>query len=208
MVAQAIRERRSIREGFSGEAVPTPVLEEIVTSGLLAPSSKNAQPWRVHVVVDRQLLNRVAESVQTAKHAADYAPLDPRTGLPREWSSTVAESARVLKEAPVAIFVENIGRFSAGRTAVAEADRSYREDALVGYSLELIGLGAMVQNMWLTANSLGLAGVFMGDVLVAEADIKTALGLNGDLTGVLALGRSSAEAVPKSMASDRVRWHT
>ncbi len=60
--------------------------------------------------------------------------------------------------------------------------------ALTGYGFEMIGLGAMMQNMWLAARAQGLEGVFMGDVLVAEAAIQSRLGFRGDLVGVLALG--------------------
>lgn len=40
-----IRDRRSIRS-YQDKAVPKHMLEEILHAGLLAPSSKNRQPWR------------------------------------------------------------------------------------------------------------------------------------------------------------------
>lgn len=208
VLVRAIRERRSVRDGFTEEPISRDLIEEIVTSGLSAPSSKNAQPWRIHVVTQRDRLDRIAAAVRNAKHADDYAPLDPATGRPREWNSTVSKSAEVLGEAGIGLFVENTGRFSSGRKTVAEADHEYREDALVGYSFELIGLGAMIQNMWLTAHVRGLRGVFMGDVLVAEPEIRELLDLRGDLAGVLALGYSTGDPVPKKLEPDRVRWHS
>lgn len=203
----AIFLRRSIRSGFEDREVTPDVVDRIVASGLCAPSSKDAQPWRIHIVTDIGTLTELADAVQDAKHAASYVPIDPATGRARHWQSTVAESASVLRSVPLALFVENTGRFSDGRHTVARADDSVRASALVGYSFEMIGLGAAVQNMWLAAVSLGLVGVFMGDVLIAEDEIRSRLGMRGDLVGVLALGYGSPESFPKQVAEDRVVHH-
>ena len=85
------------------------------------------------------------------------------------------QSADVLAQVSLGLFVENIGAFSAGRHTVAAAPDAYRVNALVGYGFEMIGLGAAIQSMWLAAGELGLAGVFMGDVLIAEDAIRERL---------------------------------
>ena len=189
-------------------AVPEDAVDQIVQCGLAAPSSKNAQPWRLHVVTSRELLGELAGAVQHAKFGDIYVPIDPATGQPRpDWPSTVAESARVLGSVSMGIFIENSGKFSDGRRTVATARDEVREDALVGYGFELIGLGAAIENMWLAASALGLAGVFMGDVVIAEAAIRARLGLAGDLCGVLALGYAAHPDHPKRMEEDRVVRH-
>jgi len=68
-VIAAMLARRSIREGFDGQPIPGPVLREIVRCGLAAPSSKNAQPWRMHVVADRATLAGLADAVEQAQDA-------------------------------------------------------------------------------------------------------------------------------------------
>lgn len=193
-----ICDRRSVRSGFTRDPVPPAIVEEIVRCGLSAPSSKNAQPWRIHVVTDEAILDEIAETVSSAKHADSYVPIDPRTGENRpEMVSTVAESAEVLRAVPLALFVENTGAFSAGRSAVANAEPAKLENALVGYGFEMVGMGASIQSMWLAAHYRNLAGVFMGDVVIAETFIRDRLGMDGDLVGVLALGKSSDEPFPK-----------
>jgi nitroreductase len=200
--------RRSRREGFLAEPVPTAVIEQVVACGLAAPSSKNAQPWRIHVVTNRNALQAIAGDVDCGKGPDQYVPIDPATGENRpDWDSTVSESAQVLREVPLGLFVENGGRFSNGRHTVATSRDDIREDALIGYGLEMVGLGAAIQNMWLAAESLGLSGVFMGDVLIAEDAIRERLGMRGDLVGVLALGFSGMKPYPKQMADDRVVHH-
>ncbi|MBF6619590.1 MAG: nitroreductase family protein [Patulibacter sp.] len=203
-----IRRRRSIRSGFSDRPVPASTIDRIVGCGLAAPSSKNAQPWRLHVVDRRPLLSALATAVAHAEGADQYVPIDPTTGRPRpNWQATVRESADVLASVPLGIFLENSGRFSDGRRTIATADPDVRENALVGYGLEMLGLGASVQSMWLAAEHEGLRGVFMGDVLIAEDAIREHLGMRGDLVGVLALGYSSAPPAPRRRVDDRVVRH-
>lgn len=204
-----INDRRSIRAGYEGGCVPEPMVEAIVTAGLMAPSSKNAQPWRLHVVQSPAALGEIAERVRCARDLETYVPVDPATGLPREdYGSTVVESADVLQQVSLGLFVENLGCFSRGRRMLSCLDGDRIAKALVGYTFEVVGIGCAIQNMWLTAESFGLRGVFMGDIVIAEDWIGAKLGLDGDLVGVLALGYSAAAPWrPRYMEPDRVVWH-
>ncbi|MEW5982598.1 MAG: nitroreductase family protein [Acidobacteriota bacterium] len=213
-VVEAIVTRRSIRGGFSSSPVDREVLENIVRCGLAAPSSKNARPWRFHVVTDCALLMEVSVLVEQAEGRDEYVPCDPTTGRPWEtWRSSVDESAAVLKAAPAAIFVENLGIFSRGRATLIQAAPAALAASIVGYSFEVMGVGAAVQNMWIAAVSLGLGGVFLGDVLVAETEIRRKLGIPCELAGALVLGYPAQGTVPAAtvraeLDPDRVRWLT
>jgi nitroreductase len=211
-VTRAIIERRSIRAGFSSSDIPRETLKEIIACGLAAPSSKNAQPWRLHVVTDRAMLGALADEVVAAPGADSYVPHDPVTGEPDDrWVSTVGESAEVLRSCAAAIFIENTGEFSRGRRTLASVPTEHLARSITGYTFEVIGLGAAIQNMWVAATALGVRGTFMGDVVVAEDTISSALGVAGDLVGVLALGYSEAgpHRVRSIDPSDpaRVVWH-
>ncbi len=208
-VLETITERRSIRRGFADRDVPDDVVERIVRCGLCGPSSKNAQPWRFHVLRDRAVLGRLADAVQFAANADTYVPVDPATGIPRsDWQSTVSESAGVLRQVPLGIFVENRAEFSRGRAMLAAVGPTKLSKALVGYTFEIIGIGAAVENMWLAAEAFGLRGVYMGDVVIAEQAITETLEIIGDLVGVLALGYSDAEPwIERVFEPDRVVWH-
>lgn len=209
---ELILSRRSVREGYRDADVPTELLERVLDAGLSAPSSKNAQPWRLHVVTDRQALVAAAGWVGSARGAPGYVPHDSRAGS-AGYSSTVAESAHVLAIAPAAIFIENLAPFSGGREKLAHLAPEHLSASLEAYTFEVIGLGAAIENMWLAARSLGLAAAFMGDVVVAEADISPWLDLVGDLVGVLVVGWSDG---PVRRPQDdrpwpdlpRVTWHS
>lgn len=211
-VTEAILRRRSVRTGFSDMSVPTEIILDILRCGLAAPSSKNAQPFRFHVVTDGDLLDEMACAVEGARDTETYVPHDPVTGRPRpEWPSTVLQSAAALRSARVAIFIENSGAFSRGRQALVIATREALEVSIVGYGLEILGVGAAIENMWIAAVAHGVSGVFMGDILIAESLIKARLGIECDLAGVLALGYTTGEElVPQQTRGEldpaRVHW--
>src|SRR5689334_18937504 len=79
-ILDALRRRRSIRYGFDDRPIARGELAEVITCGLAAPSSKNAQPWRFHVVTDRATLRALADAVASAPTIDTYVPHDPRTG--------------------------------------------------------------------------------------------------------------------------------
>ena len=184
---KAILTRRSVRRDAPGGVVAPDVIEVVLRCGRAAPSSKNTRPWELHVVSTRDVLGAIAEDMSAAEGADRFVPLDPATGQKRDWESTVEESAATLRSASLAIFVENRGVFSRSRRAVASVPPELVDDALIGYALEMIGHGAAIENMWIAATALGLAASFMGDVLVAEDQVKRRLGFVGDLVGALAL---------------------
>ena len=212
-VTQLILDRRSVREAFTDRQVPDQVLDEIVRCGLAAPSSKNARPWRLHVVSDQQVLQELAAAAATAEGADSYVPRDPRTGLIRtDWPSSVVESAAVLASVPTGIFIENLGEFSFGRSTLASVPRENLAGSLIGYTFEILGIGTAVMSMWLAANSLGVQAAFIGDICVAETAIKARLGITQDLVGVLALGYSELPAPETRVRykiddERRVVWH-
>ncbi|HEX4805801.1 MAG TPA: nitroreductase family protein [Conexibacter sp.] len=207
-MVEAIHTRASLREGFDRRPVPADVIERILRCGLAAPSSKNAEPWQFHVVDDPPTLAGLADAVQHAKDADRYVPFDPVGGRRHtRWPSTVAQSAAVLRAAPLGLFVENRGPFGGGRRGLVASRGAHLEAAAVGYTFEVLSLGAAIQNLWLGATGEGLAGVFMGDVVIAEETIRRELRMRGDLVGVLALGYPRVRPTPRMPSLDRVTRH-
>ncbi len=158
------------------------------------------------------MLNQIADLVMEAGDQDAFVPKDPLTGRPRpEFDSTVAESSEILREVSTAILIENLGKFSISRSVLAASDRGDFEDILLGYALEIIGIGAAIENMWIAGHARGVEGTFMGDPLIAEAGIRKLLGIENDLAGVLALGLVD-EPVVQTREVDvldpgRVKWH-
>jgi nitroreductase len=211
-VIDIILGRRSVRENLLRDPVPRGVIEDVVRCGLAAPSAKGARPSRFHVVTSTDLLANFAEAMRNSDDVDDYLPFDPATGRPRpQLASSVLASASILAAAPLAIFVENTGVLSRGRGALLEASPRAQADCIVGYTFEIIGVGAAVENMWLAAEAHGLSGVFLGDALIAEDEITRGLSISGDLIGALVLGytrpEKNVERVDDSSGTDHVVWH-
>ena len=203
-----ILERRSVRSGFRSESIPSDHLQLIADCGLAAPSSKAAQPWRLHLVTARNLLTQVAALVTAAEGGDAFVPIDPTTGAPHQWESTVVESADIFRAVPAAIFVENLGPVSGGRAHAAAAPAHLRQNMLIGYGLEYLGLGAAIENLQLAATALGYGTTFVGDIMIAAPGICDLFGMTGDLVGAVTIGRSDTPANPRRLASDRLVYHT
>ena len=57
-----IRMRRSIRE-FSDKNIAEEEVNKIIEAGICAPSALNQQPWEFIVITDKEVLNKLSESL-------------------------------------------------------------------------------------------------------------------------------------------------
>lgn len=189
LVLGTIYSRHTNRLAFKNCVVPIEVINNILAAGESAPSSKNAKPWRFHLVSDKDKIKDLARMMFEHPEAEQYVPRDLETGEPKpDWLSTVDESAALLALAPSAIIVENSGNFSGGRITVASAPDELRSGALITYALEMMGVGAAIENMVLAAHAQGLGVAFMGDIQIAEDQIREVYGIEGDICGVMCFG--------------------
>jgi len=65
-----IKTRRSVRR-YSGQPVPTHIVEDIIDCGRLAPTARNEQPWEFVAVSDAELRGRIAGIAEYGKFIAD-----------------------------------------------------------------------------------------------------------------------------------------
>lgn len=154
-VIEAIKTRRSIRQ-FRKEPVSDDLLNQILESGLWAPSGKNNQPWKFAVIRDSSLKGSLASLTH--------------------YSSTI-------KNAPVCIAV------------FLDHSRVYDR------TKDVQAIGASIQNMLLTTHSMGLGGVWLGEILKNREKVEEILGVGDEfeLMAVIALGHPTG----KSLRSER-----
>lgn len=204
---KTITSRRSIRK-FKPDAIVRSDIEALIVCGLHAPSSKNAQPWRFHVVVDKQLNQNVIDLLLANKNVSNSVAIDPKTGKYLEaYNPTVLESIEVLRQAPLTIYVENVAPFSAGRDKFLSS--KFQADSVYGYEFEMIGLGAAIENILLAAHAKHLGAVFMGDIVLEDKKIAALLSMQGDLVGVIAIGKPAQKKLwDKPLEPGRLIWHT
>ncbi|GAA1542381.1 hypothetical protein GCM10009762_14800 [Dermacoccus barathri] len=165
-LGQVIAGRRDIRR-YRPDPVEPELLERVLEAGHSAPSVGHSQPWRFVVV-------RSPETRERAAHLADTARLrQARDLLPERAARLLDLKLEGLREAPIGIVVACDRRTQAngvlGRATFTETD--------------VWSCACAIQNMWLTARSLGLG---MGWVTLFEpSDLA---GLIGAPEGVETLG--------------------
>lgn len=147
---KAIEERHSCRT-----YLPTPIsneiIEQIVDAGRLAPSAKNAQPWKfVAIKTDKK-----------AAHISDILKkyyIDNKDSANAKGASSVYATANIMKDCPVGIFIF---------TDSEDIDR----DKIESIS-DILSIGAAVEHMMLKATDLGLGCLWVCDTYYVHKEIS------------------------------------
>ena len=185
-----IRTRRSIRS-FTKQKVTDLDIQTILECGLQAPSSKNSNPW-FFVLTRGKGKDQIASWIEDGaqKNKSTRVPMDPKTGkMAKGAFDSTAESVQTIREASVLVLFFNRAPMSGGYKNVLANPRGDR--SLYVYAGEMIGIGAAVQNMLLSAHALGLGAVFMADSYPGRIAVKEALNTDAEMIGSIAIGYPS-----------------
>lgn len=182
----AIRNRRSCRK-FSPEPVKDEDLRNIIEAGSWAPSPANNQPWEFVILTDQEIKNRLHAACLKSKEEAFQ-----KSG----WRWLGKYEIDFLLHAPMIVAV-------LGDPAKTGVDQFIGESS-DGYKY---ACAAAIQNMLLTAHSLGLAGLWY--TLFDQKAIKGLLGVPDDRTvcALVCLGKPSAEPLqtPRKPVDELIR---
>jgi len=156
--------------GFTKQKVTKKQLEQIVEAGLRAPSSKNAQPWYL-VVLQGKEKDKVADCIRDDMKKYACVPTNVTDGkkLKGMFDST-NESIKIIEEASAIILIFNREVYSKGFSEAKGKRIDVRK--LYTYAVEILGLGACMQNILLAAHAQGLGAVAMADVYPGAVKIK------------------------------------
>ncbi|MDI6815679.1 MAG: nitroreductase family protein [Actinomycetota bacterium] len=185
---EAIFTRRTVRE-FQPKSVPRDILEKVIEAGTAAPSPLNSQPWRFMVVAGEKRDELVKILRKFPAYLADILALYPKEA---EYISeeSITDFAKDLGRAPVVVIVYMGKR---------------RSD--YAHKIDLLACGAAIQNMQLTAWSLGLGSVCLTSTLWIESEIMVHLGLKDfELVTVLPMGYPVAEPAATPRNPDVTTW--
>ena len=188
---EAIWRRKSTRT-FSKEQIDIAVLKDILMAGIQAPSPKNVQPWRFLLVdkeEDRMKIADILEDrLKIIKDENEFR------GVHRPDILSAFESARVIREAPVLIFV------------YLDHEKCKGYDDNVNWELNakdfecthIMAVGAAIQNILLAATAKGIDSLWIGDVFYAYDGLCKYLGSKGSMMSAIALGYSTMDTREKS----------
>jgi nitroreductase len=186
---EAIAARRSIRR-FKGDAVPEEALQAVLTAATQAPSAKNRQPWRFHVVQGAQRGEMVRVMREGIARMKDQGV---NTG-------SALGSARVMETAPVTVFVFN-----------PEGMHPWLARSMEQMFMDVVNIqsvGAAIENMLLAALDLGLGSLWICDVFFAYEELCGWLGEGGQMIAAVCLGYADERptARERRAAAEVTRW--
>jgi nitroreductase len=176
----AIAARRSIRQ-FKDQPLPEEVLGQILHAATLAPSGKNRQPWRFHVVQGEKR----AEMVRVMREG--IARLEREYGVE---PGSAYGTASVMAQAPVTVFVHN--------PYAGTWDDPGGIPGILQTLADVQSAGAAIQNMCLAAQALGVGSLWICDVYSAIEELCAWLGETHQLVAAVALGYASEAPGPRA----------
>jgi nitroreductase len=186
---EVIAARRSIRK-FKDVPLPESVLRQILTAATLAPSGKNRQPWRFHVVSGEKreemvrVMRQGIENMKASGHDIGSAE----------------GTARVMAQAPVTVFVFNPQGL---HPWLARSIDQMFEDLV-----NIQSIGAAIQNMLLAAQELGIGSLWICDVFYAYKELRSWLGVEGEMIAAISLGYADEGpgARPRRTVDQVAKW--
>lgn len=208
--------RRSIRR-FRPELPPRALIEQVVAAAITAPSASNKQPWRFCVVTDRGRIVAMREAVQAALDRVLAALPDP---LARREIEAYGRYFVRFEDAPVVIapMYRPLAVLShlLGTTPLGDDDAG--DDTALGPRVRrleqcsgLVSTSLALQNLLLSAHTLGLGASCMTGPLLAAPEIEALLGMRGDwrLACLVPLGHpdEAPEAPRRKSAAAVLRWY-
>lgn len=174
-VREIIAARHSCRS-FEAEKLNDEDLGAILLAGAQAPSSGNRQPWRFLILSDAAMRHDISCCM---RECVDNNALESNHVLGAGEIGSIRVSARVIDEAPIVVLVYYSGN------SISNNGTTHNPFTLV----DMQGIGACIQNMALAAEEMGIASLWICDVLYAEKAIASTVGFSGlPLAAALALG--------------------
>lgn len=179
---EVIKNRRSIRK-YKNTPIPKEQVREILQAGMLAPSSKNRQPWRF-IVVTGASKEKSCNVMEKGILREKISPFIPDSS---PYITGAEHTLQIMRQAPVIIFIVN--------EIAASFDKTPTMDERVSEICNAQSIGAAIENMTLTATELGLGSLWICDTFFAQKELSE--WLNGEPYAALAIGYAAEKTCPR-----------
>lgn len=173
---EAIGRRRSIRL-FRNDPLPRGLVNRVLEAACMAPSAKNAQPWRFLVFDGRSRLELVS-AVRKGLLASQGA---------RSSRSDLEHTLRAMEQAPVLLLV-----FMARVDPPPQVDFHGSNQVA-----DIQSIGACIQNLLLAAVDQGLGTLWICDILDAVDSVERLVRRPEQLVAAVALGYPAEDPPPR-----------
>ena len=195
-------ENGSIRSRHSTRSfLPDPISEDnlcgIIEAGIAAPSSKNRQPWRIYVLRG-DVLDRAVRGMD-GRIAVRMSAVDDEEFL--EDLGSARMTMKAMEEAPIVLAVTYVDR-NPYRNA-----SPYIDGMTDRQMVDVLSIGACIENMILEAEERGISSLWIGDFLYGTEELIAETGIEETVVSLLALGYSeSAAGTSRDRRDDLVSW--
>lgn len=191
----AIMDRRSIRK-YKQDPVPKQLIEEILQAGILAPSSKNRQPWKFIVATGASKEDMLAAMNKGLLREKEM-PLLPESA---EHLSGAEYTLKIMEQASVIIAIVN--------TLGVDINNILTTEERISEICNVQSIGAAIENMTLAATDLGLGSLWICDTYFAHAELCDWLNVEGELVAAMAIGYvdENPPARPRKSMEAVVEW--
>lgn len=157
----AIANRRSTRS-FIDKEIPPEILISIFEAGLDAPSPKNRQPWQYIVISDSEKKAKFTNQMRDELNEL-YSAKPDRADILQAFDTLIP-----IEQCSVLLLV----CYKNNTTVIHKDNVNWNISAKDVEALELMAIGASVENMLLRAQTLGVSSLWCGDVLYAYNFLK------------------------------------
>ena len=192
----AIFDRRSIRK-FLNTPISRQDMEDILESGIKAPSYKNRQPWK-YIVVQKDAKDEMLKVFrQGIEREKNVKPLLPQS---RQHIAAAEYTVDIMEEAPVILFVVN----PLGKGIFEKLNPEER----VYEICNIQSLSASIQDMLLAATEKGIGSLWICDIYFAYFELCNWLDTEGELIAAVAFGYPNEfpKMRPRKNIQDVVEW--
>lgn len=176
MECSSIYNRRSIRK-FLNKAVSKDIIDEIIDAGRMAPSAKNAQPWRYIVYGNKnkqELLDCMEAGIAREEKSISYMP-KVKCGI-----LFAKNTLKIMREAPIVILVLN-PKAKSPFSPISTGDRVFE-------LMDTLSIGVSIENILLRAEEIGLGTLWIANTMYAYNELIEYLSVEEQLVGAIAVG--------------------
>ncbi|MFA6836042.1 MAG: nitroreductase family protein [Fibrobacteraceae bacterium] len=174
-VEEAIGSRRSIRK-FKRDEIPADAIEKIIEAGIDAPSPKNRQPWKFILITEKskkEMINALREGIDAEEKQHRLLP-----GSAMHLCSA-RRTVDIMEEAPLTIFIENFQNRN---------QLSFTLEEKLFETANVQCIGASIENMILTAESMGIGSLWICDIYFAYDRICSWLKTDNEIIAAVSFG--------------------
>jgi len=169
-IDDAIRNRRTVRQ-YMPKKVPKAAVVKVIDAARWAPSAHNSQPWRF-IVAEGEKKKDLAD-ILARRNSKDVLLV----------KMLLTQSAEMISSASVSIIAYNNEPKRRRDTVPMSA-----KEKKMARVFDIQSTAASIQNLLLTAHSLGLGTAWLGAPLLRQEEIKRSFDIEGELMAVITVG--------------------